>query len=463
MRKSITVKLMMPLILVLLLTLVVNIYSVRIMQHARDAVNGVADIAAATSATVNSESVMTVMSISKGSSQAISSGLLTNGIVTAVQTLMIIMAILVGHFVVAKPLKMVTGQLNEVTEQLEKNEGNLEKRIETKKRDEIGRLVAGINLYMDKLQNIMKLIKLHSGSLDVSSQSISSNVTSASEDAKVASRQSDELRTEMQSFVMSVEGVISDMDSMSEGINTVSEAAISGKKYSTEMKERADRIRVLADSSKAESKKITTMLKDDLLKSVESSKSVDSIQQLTNEILSIASQTNLLALNASIEAARAGEAGRGFAVVADEIRQLADSSRETANRIQEISNMVTGSVKSLANASEKLLGFVSTNVSKDYDEFVTAAEEYLKDADSMEAMMNNFNNKASSFVDSTNAMSSKLNLVSNQVLSENKNVGTLAEAINELAASMMEIMKYTEVNDGVSMALKGEVSKFKTI
>ena len=63
----------------------------------------------------------------------------------------------------------------------------------------------------------------------------------------------------------------------------------------------------------------------------ESSKKID---QFLEAIKGIADQTNLLALNAAIEAARAGDHGRGFAVVADEVRSLANTSSESAERIE---------------------------------------------------------------------------------------------------------------------------------
>ena len=68
------------------------------------------------------------------------------------------------------------------------------------------------------------------------------------------------------------------------------------------------------------------------------SEQTEQIAGVSELVGDLANQTNMLALNAAVEAARAGEYGKGFGVVAGEIRKLADQSRKSADKIN---NLVT--------------------------------------------------------------------------------------------------------------------------
>lgn len=66
------------------------------------------------------------------------------------------------------------------------------------------------------------------------------------------------------------------------------------------------------------------------------SEQTNQIGNISSLVSELANQTNMLALNAAVEAVRAGEHGKGFAVVALEIRKLADQSKKSGERINNL-------------------------------------------------------------------------------------------------------------------------------
>jgi methyl-accepting chemotaxis protein len=196
---------------------------------------------------------------------------------------------------------------------------------------------------------------------------------------------------------------------------------------------------------------------------VENSRSVDKINELTNEILGISSQTNLLALNASIEAARAGEAGRGFAVVADEIRNLAERSKETANNIQQISALVTDAVEDLAQNANGMLEFIDGTVLADYDKLVDVANQYYDDADKLDSMMDVIDNKSGELEENIANINEGIDGINTAVDESAQGVTMVADNTSQLVDMLGNIRLDAESNKEISDELSNEVSMFKHI
>lgn len=113
------------------------------------------------------------------------------------------------------------------------------------------------------------------------------------------------------------------------------------------------------------------------------------INEFTNLIRDIAKQTRLLGLNASIEAARAGSAGAGFAVVSEEIGKLADSSRETVDKIQEFTSQIGESVNETVTKGEATSAIVGQQTTA----IAEVAQELTKLSDTAAALVDMINKK----------------------------------------------------------------------
>lgn len=376
---------------------------------------------------------------------------------------MTIVSFLIAKKSIADPAKRANKELNEIIDDIKENDGDLTKRLKVTTQDEIGQLVVGINNFLETLQTVVGKVKEHAESINVSSEEITGYVNSSNENALNVSSASQELAAGMEEVAATLEQIAQGSANILDKVNVMSAEANEGANHIMAIKEHATQMHGEAIANQGAAKDIFNKIGATLNDSVEESKSVQKINELTGTILDIAGQTNLLALNASIEAARAGEAGRGFAVVAEEIRVLADNSKVTANDIQEISNVVVSAVDKLAKSAEELLKFVHKNVMADYDSLVTIANQYREDAENMNGMLAEVANKASSMAETMQAMDSGINDISYTVEESAKGVTGVATDASLLVQSIAQIQEQADSNNDIAHDLKVEVDRFQRV
>ncbi len=358
------------------------------------------------------------------------------------------------------PLVRMNRILGEVIKSIEEGRGDLTKRVPYDGKDEIGKLSTGINTFLSTLSGTLTQITGGTEKLDQVVGVVSEKVTAVNDNAMDISSVMEELSAAMEEVAATVSNVNVNADTADGSVATLAEAAENLQKYATEMSARAKELEQTAVENKQGTSQVINEIIEKLEHAIEDSKQVSRVNDLTNEILSIASQTNLLALNASIEAARAGEAGRGFAVVAGEIGSLADSSRIAAGNIQNITGMVIKAVNDLIASADVIVKYVSENILPDYEGFVGAGQQYNSDAAYVSDVVSRFNQMSSELKNLVTQITESMRDIAAAVDESANGVATVAMNTNDLVKDIEDIAGAMKENEAVSRALTQETERF---
>ncbi len=384
---------------------------------------------------------------------------------TSIVTILISIAALFSAMVavlrwVIYPLANTNREMNEIISEIDNRQGDLTRRVTITNNKEVASVGGGINAFMAKLQEIFQMISSNSRDLEGVVNEVRESVQTSNGSVSDLSALTEELSATMQDISDNASRINENTESVAGEVKSIAEKTIEINQYTKEMKEHAEAMEHAArenmDTTGAKVNDIVSVLSQ----AIEDSNSVNQVDNLTNDILNIASQTNLLALNASIEAARAGDAGKGFAVVASEISQLAAASQEAANNIQSINAIVITAVHNLADNANGLVEYMNEKILPEFQKFVESGGAYHDKATFIEGVMADFEAKTDSLQNSMDEIANSVNTISHAIEEGVSGVVSAADSTQVLVSDMDKISKKMDENFAIAEGLKKETSVF---
>ena len=234
-----------------------------------------------------------------------------------------------------------------------------------------------------------------------------------------------------------------------------------GSELVKEINKKASNLKKEATKAQEDTRRKVNDINLSLTQKIEQSRSVQQINELTENIIKITEQTNLLALNANIEAARAGEEGRGFAVVAKQIGKLAEDSSKTAAKIKGISGTVIRTVDELSAVATDMINYINNYVMKDYDKLVYTGEQYNNDAETIKTLIDGFKVEVGNLNGAMDQIKKSLQSVSEMVDDSTKGIQDVSMNTFDIDSNVQDIGQKIFNNTTIVKELGETVDHFK--
>jgi len=402
-----------------------------------------------------------------------------------------IIAIIISAVIIYFTLQSTTNPIVKVADTLRdisEGEGDLTRSIAVASKDEIGDLALYFNKTLEKIKNLVLIIKREATNLQNIGTDLSSNMTetAAAVNQITANIQSikgrvinqsasvTETNATMEQVIVNINKLNGNVESQSRNVAQVSSAieqmVANISSVTNTLVNNSANVKTLREASEVGRNGLQEVATD----IQEISRESEGLLEINAVMENIASQTNLLSMNAAIEAAHAGEAGKGFAVVADEIRKLAESSSEQSKTIGTVLKKIAESIKKITSSTDNVLKrfeaietSVTTvadqeeNIRNAMEEQGEGSKQVLHGVGSLNELTQNVRSSSEEMLSGSQEVmkeSQNLEKATQEITGGMNEMSSGAEQINIAVNHVNEIS--TKNREGINTLMK-EVSRFK--